>query len=76
MKILVAISCSVILLGLLGCSDMKGRDIGTIAGAGTGAAIGSAVVGGGTGTKVAGAAVGAVGGGVAGHYIGKSMEKK
>ena len=54
----------------IGCSNMRGRDIGGLAGAGVGAGAGSLI--GGTG----GAIIGAVGGGVAGHYIGKSAEKK
>ena len=37
MKTLVAISCTVILLGLLGCGGMKGRGVGAITGAGAGA---------------------------------------
>lgn len=59
-------------LGLVACADMRGRDIGTIGGAGVGAAIGSQL----TGTPAVGAVIGAVAGGVGGHVIGKSMEKK
>jgi osmotically inducible lipoprotein OsmB len=70
------IFCGVLLLlGLMACEDMKGRDIGTLAGAGIGAAAGSQI--GGTGTVNAiGAAGGAVVGGDVGHEVGKSMEEK
>lgn len=57
-----------LILSSVGCSDMRGRDIGALGGVGVGAGVGSAI--GGTG----GAILGAVGGGVGGHYIGKSME--
>lgn len=61
----------VLLFGLVACENMRGRDIGTVTGAGAGALIGNSLGGGAVGT-VGGAVVG----GVAGHYVGKSMEKK
>jgi osmotically inducible lipoprotein OsmB len=69
----IVLSCALV-LGLVACQDMKGRDIGTISGAGVGAVVGSQI--GGTGTVNAiGAAGGAVVGGIVGHEVGKSMEK-
>jgi hypothetical protein len=63
-----------LLLGLIGCADMKGRDIGTVAGAVGGAALGSQI--GGTGlVNALGAAGGAVLGGMGGRAVGKKMEK-
>ena len=70
MQILKILICFMFILGLAACEDMRGRDIGTIAGAGAGAAVGGAISGG-----AGGAAVGAVAGGIGGHYIGKGMEK-
>lgn len=61
--------CVILFAGFVsGCQGMKKRDIGTIAGAGTGALVGSAIGG---GAVIVG---GAVVGGIAGHQIGKSME--
>ena len=57
-----------LILGSVGCSGWRGRDIGTLAGGGVGAGVGSAL--GGTG----GAIIGAVGGSVVGHYAGKGLE--
>jgi outer membrane lipoprotein SlyB len=72
MRILKLAVGLVVLFGLVGCSDMKGRDIGTIGGAGVGAALGSQVGGGNAG--ILGAAGGAVVGGLVGRSVGKSME--
>jgi|FrelakmetLWP11LW_1041352.scaffolds.fasta_scaffold00009_31 hypothetical protein len=63
----------VVLFGLVGCADMKGRDVGTLGGAGLGAALGSQI-GGSTAANIAGAAGGAVVGGLVGRSVGKSME--
>lgn len=63
--------CLALALGLTACADMRGRDIGTIAGAGGGALVGSQL----TGNPAVGAVLGAVGGGAIGHYAGKGMEK-
>jgi|GEM_PF-1502796 len=59
-------------ISLTACADMRGRDIGTITGAGVGAAVGSQL----TGTPAIGAVIGAVAGGAGGRVIGKSMENK
>lgn len=75
MRILMVAFCTLLVIGVTGCQNMRGRDIGTVAGATTGAVAGAAIGGSGT-SAVVGAGIGAVGGGVAGHYIGKSMEKK
>jgi hypothetical protein len=64
----------VLLFGLVGCSGMKGRDIGTIGGAGLGAALGSQI-GGSAAANAVGAAGGAVVGGLVGRSVGKSMEE-
>lgn len=73
-KILLGALTLVVVLGITGCKNMKGRDIGTVAGAGAGALIGSQI-GGGSGNVLA-TVGGAAAGGLAGHYVGKSMEKK
>lgn len=74
MKPVMIMVCSALMVGLVGCQDMRGRDVGTVAGAGVGALAGAAI--GGSGTQaVVGATAGAVAGGVAGHYIGKTAEK-
>lgn len=75
MKYLRIIVCCSLALAMISCENMRGRDIGTVAGAGIGAAAGSQI-GSGAAASALGAAGGAVAGGVAGHYIGKSMEKK
>lgn len=62
----------VVLFGLAGCADVRGRDVGTLGGAGLGAALGSQVGGGNAG--ILGAAGGAVVGGLVGRSVGKSME--
>jgi outer membrane lipoprotein SlyB len=62
----------VVLFGLVGCADMKGRDVGTLGGAGLGAALGSQIGGG--NAAILGAAGGAVAGGLVGRSVGKSME--
>lgn len=71
MRTLMVILCSVMLVGLVGCDNMRGRDVGTLAGAGVGGVVGHAVSGGNVAATVGGAVVG----GVAGHYIGKKTEK-
>jgi osmotically inducible lipoprotein OsmB len=71
MRTLMVILCSVMLVGLVGCNNMRGRDVGTIAGAGVGGVLGHQLTGG----SAAGTVGGAVVGGVAGHYIGKKTEK-
>ncbi|OGT06699.1 MAG: hypothetical protein A2X78_05395 [Gammaproteobacteria bacterium GWE2_37_16] len=65
-----ALVAGIFALSLAGCADMRGRDYGTIVGAGAGAAVGSGLGGG-----VLGSAAGAVGGAVVGHYAGKGLEK-
>lgn len=72
MRTLMVILCSIMLVGLVGCNNIRGRDVGTAVGAGTGALAGHALSGGSTAATVGGAVVG----GVAGHYIGKKSEKK
>lgn len=74
MKKIALIVISVALLALAGCQGVRGRDVGTIAGAGTGALVGSSLAKGSTG-KAVGAVGGAVVGGLVGHTVGKSMEK-
>lgn len=64
-----------ILAGIVACQDMRGRDIGTIVGAGTGAAIGSSLMHGSGTSKAVGAVGGAVVGGLVGHAAGKGMEQ-
>lgn len=56
---------------IAGCQNMRGRDVGTLTGAGIGAAAGGLATG-----SAGGAAVGAVAGGVGGYFVGKNMEKK
>lgn len=60
------------ILVLSGCQNMKGRDVGTLVGAGAGAALGSTIGHG--GGSVLGAAGGAIAGGLIGHAVGKGME--
>lgn len=40
MRILTALVCSVVLLSLVGCHTVRGRDVGMVVGAGAGAAAG------------------------------------
>jgi len=61
----------VLVFGLIGCSNMRGRDIGTLGGAGLGAGLGSQI----GGSSALGAAGGAVVGGLVGHEVGRSMER-
>ncbi|MGD9107798.1 MAG: glycine zipper 2TM domain-containing protein [Gammaproteobacteria bacterium] len=70
MRTLMVIFCSVMLIGLVGCNNIRNRDVGTVVGAGAGALAGHAISGGSTAATVGGAVVG----GVAGHYIGKKTE--
>ncbi|MGD9153153.1 MAG: glycine zipper domain-containing protein [Gammaproteobacteria bacterium] len=72
MRTLMVIFCSVMLVGLVGCNNIRNRDVGTAVGAGTGALVGGAISHGNVAATVGGAVVG----GVAGHYIGKKTEKK
>jgi osmotically inducible lipoprotein OsmB len=61
---------AIVVLGLAGCSEYSQSDrtvAGGLIGAGTGAAIGSAVSGGNPGSTIAGAAIGGVTGAVVGH---------
>jgi len=74
MKIVSIVACSVLFLSLTACQNMKGRDVGTLVGAGAGAALGS-TIGHGAGSAL-GAAGGAVAGGLIGHAVGKSAEGK
>lgn len=71
MRTLMVILCSVMLVGLVGCDNIRNRDVGTAVGAGAGALAGHAIGGGNVAATVGGAVVG----GVAGHYVGKSTEK-
>ncbi|MBU0455192.1 MAG: glycine zipper 2TM domain-containing protein [Gammaproteobacteria bacterium] len=73
-KVLLISSTLLLAFSLTACQNMKGRDIGTVAGGATGALVGSQI-GKGSGQAVA-IAGGAVVGAVVGHQVGKSMEKK
>lgn len=59
---------------ILGCSNWKKRDKGTVIGATTGAVIGG-IIGNKAGNTAVGAIMGAVIGGAAGRYIGSQMDK-
>jgi osmotically inducible lipoprotein OsmB len=70
-KTIKIFSIIVLTTGLSACAGMSNTERGTLIGAGTGAAIGSAVVGGPLGV-VGGAAVG----GVIGHEIGENEDRR
>ena len=61
----------VLSLVLVGCADMKGRDIGTLAGAAGGAALGSQI-----GGSAAGNIIGAAGGAVVGGVVGRADHER
>ncbi|CAN5311401.1 hypothetical protein BH10PSE19_BH10PSE19_13710 [soil metagenome] len=70
MKKLIIIPMALLMtLGLFGCADMRGRDVGLATGAVAGGVAGAAITGSGVGA-VAGAAVG----GTAGYFVGRSAE--
>ena len=71
MRTFVIVLCSVMLIGLAGCNNIRNRDVGTAVGAGVGGVLGHQLSGGNVAATVGGAVVG----GVAGHYIGKQTEK-
>jgi len=64
-----------LLVSLVGCASMTGRDKGVLIGAGSGAAIGGAI-GSQSGNTALGAIIGAAIGGAAGGYIGNYMDKQ
>jgi osmotically inducible lipoprotein OsmB len=66
-RIIIAIFCGALLIGLTGCSGMTKRDKNTAIGAGVGAVAGAVLTGGSGFGTVGGAAVG----GVIGHHVGK-----
>lgn len=73
-KLLAILSTSLLIISLSACENMRGRDVGTVVGAGTGALVGSQF-GHGAGA-VAATAGGAIVGGVIGHEVGRSMEEE
>jgi outer membrane protein OmpA-like peptidoglycan-associated protein len=73
-KILIALCCTLVIVGLLGCGMSK-RDQGALIGAGAGAVAGG-VIGKQAGNTAAGAIIGAMIGGAAGAYIGNYMDKQ
>jgi osmotically inducible lipoprotein OsmB len=71
-KIMAAFLMAILLSSTIaGCSNVRNRDVGLVAGGALGGIAGSAVTGG----SAAGTIVGAVGGAYVGHQIGRSTER-
>ncbi len=75
MKLLKIVLVLVLIMGLVGCANMRQRDQGAVVGAGTGAVIGG-IIGKQSGNTALGAILGAAIGGAAGAYIGNYMDKQ
>jgi osmotically inducible lipoprotein OsmB len=63
----ISLLLAIMLIALLGCTDMTREQQGTLSGAGIGAAAGAGIAGLSGGSGWTGAAIGAVAGGVAGN---------
>jgi outer membrane protein OmpA-like peptidoglycan-associated protein len=75
MKFLKIALVLVLILGLVGCANMRQRDKGAVVGAGTGAVLGG-IIGKHAGNTAVGAILGAAIGGAAGAYIGNYMDQQ